>query len=244
MWTTTARIRKHIFGKPAGQPFATREMLGYGKRKSVDKAMERAVNLGIIIRVARGVFCKPLYQKGKLILPMLAEIVLTKAKAFGKELLMTHGKDAAFALKIAGSGNPHPTFVVSGFSSSFECLSRDFGDVRTVHLKGTNPLSKKFADNHVGIFMRAMKHLPKEDRCFEHFAKATESLNRTQRSELKNNSKWMPGWLNNFFWAKPPETRPEQDGPHFWNFLLKYMTYDELVEYKRANMRSEFSSDT
>jgi hypothetical protein len=234
MWTS-AEVKKHIFGIPDGQTFATRELLGYGHRNAIDALISRLIKAEVIKRVARGIFVKPLYVNGFVQMPTLAQIVITKAKAFGKDILSQHGKDAAVALQIMDSGNGEPTVVASGSSTSFVCESSDFGRVR-VHLRSANPLSRKFVNTHIGLFIRAMKSLPHGLRELEVFNKAKESFNRTQRKELKDASKWMPGWLSNMYWIKPPESPKPEWQSDSWDFLRKYLTDQEFSEYMRINV--------
>ncbi len=231
MWITS-KIRKHISDMPDGQPFATRELLGYGPRKAVDSAIYRLIRQQFIYRVARGLFMKMTDA-----MPTLAQIVLAKTKAFGKDVLLLHGKDAAVALKISGDSNGEPTVIAAGSSTSFRCESSDYGIVR-VHLKSSNQLSKKFENSHVGVFVRAMKSLPEEHRSEERFAKAKSDLNRTQRTELRDASRWMPGWLARMFWIQPRVAPEPQWGPHSWDFLRKYMTPQEFIDYMRINVSS------
>ena len=234
MWTT-AKIRRHLSKVPDGQTFATRELLGYGHRDAVDSAISRLVKAEVIMRVARGLFVKPLYVNGILQMPKLADIITAKAKAFGKEILLMHGKDAAHALKIGDSINKEPTVVASGSSTSFLCESSDYGKVR-VHLRSANVLSRKFVNTHIGLFMRAMKSLPQELRRLEVFCKARDSFNRKQKEELRNAALWMPGWLSNMFWMKPSEGTQSKYRTESWDFLRKYMTEDEFREYMRINV--------
>jgi hypothetical protein len=234
MWVI-ARIRKHISNIPDGQTFATRELLGYGHRDAVDAATSRLVKAEVIMRVARGIFVKPLYEKGILIMPKLADIVTTKAKAFGKEVLLQHGKDAAHALKISDSGNAEPTVVVTGSSTSFVCKSSDYGEVR-VHLRCANALSRKFVNTHIGLFIRGMKSLPQWLRKLEIFEKARESFNRTQKEELRAAALWMPGWLSNMFWMPPGKSHETVHETDSCEFLRKYMTDEEYKEFLRLNV--------
>jgi Family of unknown function (DUF6088) len=247
MWTTAA-VRKYVFNLSDGQVFATRELLGFGKRGAVDKALGRLVGAAVIVRVARGVFVKPFYDScGKLILPTLAQIVMTKAQAFGKQIF-THGKDAAHAFGFVESDsetpiakNEEPTFTASGSSTSFLC-KRDFGWVR-VHLRSSSPLSKKFVDTTVGLFYRAMRSIRSvigSDADVEcaNFAKAHDSFNKTQRNEVKAAAKWMPGWLSQLFWFKLPSKGQTRSEDYSCEFLRKYMTDEEYVEFMRSNVSS------
>ncbi len=203
MWIT-AKIRKFIFGLADGQTFATRELLNFGPRKAVDSALYRLIDKKIIVRAARGVFFKPSDDNENPKMPPLAQIVATKTRAFSKDALVQHGKDAAQVLGIATQGNLAPTVVASGSSTSFVCESSDYGNCR-VHIRNANPLSRRFGNSHIGLFFRAMKSLPQADRKLHIFLKAQHKFDRTQRQELRDASMWMPGWLAQMFWLKPQD---------------------------------------
>ena len=233
----SARIRQHVFNVPDGQPFATRDLLAYGPRGAVDKAIQRLIRAEVIVRVARGVFVKPIYEKGKLKLPTLAKVVLTKAHAFGKKLFI-HGTDAACALNIIDYRNDEPTFVASGSSSSFLCNSADFGRVR-VHFRGSSPLSQKFGDTGLGLIFRAMRALPSFLREPAFLGKVVEPFcfGRTQRREFREASKWMPGWLSKMLWIKGPVPRDTSFEPPSWDSLRKHMTAEEFAEFAAREIR-------
>ena len=145
MWIS-AKIRQHVFNLPENEPFATRDLLEYGPRDAVDKAIQRLLKDEVIMRVARGIFVKPVYEMGVLKLPTLAQIAQTKARAFGRRL----SSAGADALAVIESDNQEPAFVSSGSSSSFLCRSADFGQVR-VHFRCASALAKRGGDSALGL---------------------------------------------------------------------------------------------
>ncbi len=248
MWTS-AKIRHHISDIPDGQTFATREFLGYGTRDAVDKAIQRLVKGQVIVRVARGVFLKTLIVEGVLQLPSLAQIVLTKAQAFGKQILV-HGNDAAYALGIATTKNEEPTFTASGSSSSFICLDPDLGEVR-VHFRSCSPLAKKFGDTPIGLIFRGMRSLPKDLRTCDALNLATEVCNfgRIERKEFLDSAKWMPSWLSRLILAVslPNETTQTMVAATAasgtavspsWEFLKKHMTEEEYSDFAKRELKT------
>jgi hypothetical protein len=237
MWIS-AQVRQLIFDLPDGQPFPTRDLLGCGPRDAVDKAIQRLIKAEVLMRVARGIFVKPLYEKGILKLPTLAQIALAKARAFGKKLLV-HGTDAACAIGILESGNEEPTFIASGSSTSFLCESADFGVVR-VHFRSSSPLTKKFEDTSIGLIFRGMRSLPHHLREPARLAQAVEHFDfgRTQRKEFKDAAKWMPAWLSKLIWNKPSAGRDTAAvSLPSWDFLKKHMTEAEFADFAAREIK-------
>ncbi len=241
----SAKVRKYIANLPEEQPFATRELLGFGPRGAIDKLLSRLVEASLLYRVARGIFIKfNADADGRPFLPTLAQIVKTKAQAFAKQIF-THGKDAAhaFQMLVSESGelaepNAAPTFVASGSSTSFLCESSDFGLAR-VHFRSSSPLSKKFLDDKSGLFFRAMRNIqlsamskpPHE----ENFCRTHMLFNKKERAAAKEASKWMPTWLSRMFWMKPPALDDLKQS-NSWDFLKKYMTDAQVAEYLKNNI--------
>lgn len=195
---TSAQIRWHISRMGDGELFATRDLLSYGPRQAIDKAIQRMIKRKMIIRLARGVFMKALYIKGKLSLPPLIDIVRTKAVAFGKRIY-THGRDAANAFNIVLSGNSAPTFAASGYSSKFRCQSAEFEAV-TVHFKGTSPRDQKLRDTIAGQVIRALRYLGAKSVDQSVWLKTMRGLSKQQHRELKASLKWMPEWMASYWW--------------------------------------------
>ncbi len=111
---TSSQVRRHIFRLNDDKPFSIRDFLNYGSRAAVDQTFYRLVNLGIIIRVARG-----LYIKATSKLPDVGEIAQAKAAAFHKYIVQ-HGQNAAYTLKLIDSHRSNKyIFACIGHSSSF-----------------------------------------------------------------------------------------------------------------------------
>lgn len=183
---TAAMIRKHIFNLPQGVIFSTRELLIYGTRAAVDQTLYRLVNIGKIIRLARGLFIRFFHGMPS---PSLAEIAKHKAKAFGRQII-SHGRDAAKALGLVSSAKRKrgSIFAVSGRSSKFRA-----GD-RVIRLEGTSPRKMAFGESRIGIMIRAMWHAGKES-LRENIEIATSELRHEERQQLRLSVGTMPDWM-------------------------------------------------
>ena len=186
---TAAMIRKHIFNLPQGVIFSTRELLIYGTRAAVDQTLYRLVNVGKIIRLARGLFIRFFHG---MTLPSLTEIAKHKAKAFGRQIIC-HGRDAAKALGLVNSGKDKKgnIFAVSGRSSTFRA-----GD-RVVRLEGTSPRKMVLGESKIGAMIRALWHAGKEN-LRENIEIATSELRHEERRQLRQSVGAMPDWIGCF----------------------------------------------
>jgi hypothetical protein len=199
----TARVKRHIMKLRANEPFATRDLLSYGKRDTVDKALQRMVKKGWILRLARGVFVKPPRDGSGLKLPSLMQIAWTKAKAFGKELFV-HGGKAAHKLQLLPPPPEQPTFIATGHSTSFRCTCLEFKETR-IHFKSTAPRAVKLADTAAGQVIRAFRHIGARQLDYSMWRKVRSKLDRSQSNELDDAIKWMPTWMSDVYWRTQAE---------------------------------------
>jgi hypothetical protein len=172
-------IRRFIFDLPSGKIFTTRDCLGFGLRGAVDTALHRLVYLGIIIRLARGVFVRDEKHLRKITAREVAE---EKARAFGKDVI-DHGANAAkeFGL-LPGNTARYLFHVNSGHSSSFKfSLGR-------IHLKGISQKRMRLGESRAGKSVRALDK--------ELYQSVSLRLNHADREELRRNIRWMPAWLS------------------------------------------------
>src|SRR5271155_2175776 len=111
---TTSNIISHINRLSKDQIFTTRELLSYGSRTAIDKALGRMVKSERIVRLCRGVFIRdPGLKK-----PTALEVARAKAHAFGKRIAV-YGANIAKELGLVDFFPTEPVFLVSGRSSSF-----------------------------------------------------------------------------------------------------------------------------
>jgi len=199
----TARVKRHIMKLKANEPFATRDLLSYGKRDTIDKALQRMVKRGWILRLARGIFIKPSQDETGLKLPSLLQIALTKAKAYGKELFV-HGGNAAHNLQLLSSPPEKPTFAASGHSTSFRCTCLEFKDTR-IHFRSASPKTVKLADSTAGQAIRAFLHIGARQFDYAIWRKVRSKLERSQSIELDDAIKWMPTWMSDVYWRTQAE---------------------------------------
>ena len=229
MYTTSPHVKRHIFALPEGQLFATRDLLSYGPRHAVDKALQRLVKAGWIMRLARGIFMKTIDAKTEHMLPTVAQIAAIKAAAFGKQLFI-HGKNAASHLKLGLFDNDEPTFLVTGYSSCFCCKAKE-GKMVRVHFRSSNAVASKLGDSKLGLIMRGIRQVGKEKLEPLILEKATRGLNRPERQKWRESIKWMPKWMTDLYWRLMRPTKTAMEQPRVSVSLL-----EDLFELKPGSL--------
>ena len=193
-------IRSHINRLREDVIFTTRDFLCYGTRSAVDTALHRLIKKDMIIRVCRGVFIKWTVKAFRGDLPTAQEVAQTKARAFGKEILV-HKKDAAAQLGLIESGNDSPTFATFGRTTSFQ-----FSDQR-IKLAHISPKDAKHEDTFTGLFTRALRQLGWHDQAPITIGKLISDKNRKEREMIYQAAAMMPSWISDQFKSDDISTR-------------------------------------
>ncbi len=186
MYTATL-IRRHINQLKEDKPFSIRDFLNYGSRNAVDQVFHRLVKSHQIIRVARGLFIKDTSP-----MPSILDVALVKATAFGK-MLVTHGSQAAYQLRLSTNTDGEPVFACSGASSSFR-----FGNIR-IRFTSSSPRKISLGNSLAGLTIRALWHLGKPMCSAQLICDSLCPFIRDDRQELRKQIKIMPSWLASYF---------------------------------------------
>jgi hypothetical protein len=182
-----SKIRRHINQLSGEVLFNNREFLRYGSRAVVDWTLSKLCKEGVIIREARGVYRRALIPQVPA--PSLLQIVIFKAKAFGRRIVKDF-LDSAKDCGISGvEGNSELTFITDGAPSSFVTMS----GIR-VYLK--NCCARKVG-LHDGLIHRVIKGLWHFGNPLkrENALAATMPFGRTERKEFREQAGLMPGWM-------------------------------------------------
>jgi hypothetical protein len=119
-------------------------------------------------------------------LPAAIEVARAKARAFCKEIF-THPRDIAKDLGIIQDGNPQPTWVTVGRTTSFQC------GTSTITLAGSVPRKVIINESKAGQTISALWHVGADQSMLQTLL---QKLGRFQRQELLKANTWMVGWLS------------------------------------------------
>jgi hypothetical protein len=140
-------VKRYINLLPEGQIFTTRDVLQFGMRAAVDKALQRLIFKDFIVRLARGVFVK---EGSRRTIYSDLEIAHAKAAAFGRRILLAPIAVADPDSRNFGEPTCNQTFYIDGHTSSFK-----IGD-RTITFKHSAPRKLRMTSTRSGEVARAL----------------------------------------------------------------------------------------
>ena len=186
---TMSLIRKHVHSLFEGQLFSTRDCLNFGRRGAVDQALSRLVQMGVILRVARGIFLR---QEARTRVPSIAEIAVAKAKAFFRRIYSdADGASEKLKPKLTPSARQpaERSFFTNGSTSSFHTVHG------RVYFRRVAPRKTELENNPHGLVIRVLWSLGRNGISDEIIQEVTSTLTRTDNSMLKKSCAIMPAWL-------------------------------------------------
>ncbi len=182
---TISLVRRHVNRMDYGQPFSIRDLLAYGRRKTIDQYIYLMVKEGYLVRLAAGVLMKagPCTPR-----PSAEEVAEVKARAFGRKIAI-HGADGARKLGLNSKGNRDVIFYTNGHSTSFR-----YGSIR-VHLKMTSQRRLEISDAEGGLVVRALWYRGRRHVTSLAAERVCRELTHIQRQEIRKKVRSFPQWL-------------------------------------------------
>jgi hypothetical protein len=182
-------IRRFISLLEEGEIFTTRDVLQFGIRNAVDRALSRLVLSGRIIRLARGVFVRDTLVPRKY---SDLEIATAKARAFGRKIV----RAPLVVINPLSRGYAEPvcnkTFYIDGHSSKFK-----IGDT-TITFKHSAPRKRKLSKTKAGETARSLWYLGQKFVDGDLLKNAIYGMQHSgdDRLVFQKNIRWMPAWLS------------------------------------------------
>lgn len=187
MMSTAETIRNRVMKTRLGEPFTNTQFLKLGSRASVDKALSRLVEEGVINRITRGVFMRPKTNRfiGE-VMPDVIKVVEVMAKERG-ETIQIHGAEAARRFKLSTQVPTMPVFYTSGPSRELK-----IGNL-TVKLKHASHRKLLLAGKRPGLALSALWYLGKNNVNANVVGTIREGLTAEEFETLKQTD--MPEWM-------------------------------------------------
>lgn len=195
MGINTAKLVDSFIKKlPAGETFASAELLKFGSRANIDKVLSRLVKAKKLVRVARGIFLK----QEKLpycddILPAPSKIAETVARVSG-ETITIHGAEAARQLELTTQVQTKPIFLTSGPTRHIKVADTE------IYLKHVAPRKLANSNNIVGLVVSALWYLGRDNVSTQVISKIKSRLTEEQFMQVEKNVSTMPSWMANAFY--------------------------------------------
>ena len=155
-----------------GSPFPVERFYALGSVASVQKAMSRLTQQGVLVRVAKGMYARPKPLKNMPSIKMTAkaeDVAMAWAKLNGYKLV-PQGLEAAYRLGLQTQAPVKTVYWSSGPSREFKIGNQS---VIVIH---TTDTKLRWASQPVGVFYRALLTLSAEHTSVEKLKKAISRL--------------------------------------------------------------------
>ena len=186
------KILSNIKKRGRGAIFFANDMVQYGQRQSVLKALERMAAAGTILRVARGIYCYPKIDKELglgILYPSLDEIAQAVAKRDKARIAPT----GVYALNVLGLSTQVQMNVVYLTDGTARRLK--VGNGKGILFKHTAPKNLAFKSKTAMYITSALKELGQSGVTQEHKAKIKELLQEEEKKNVLSDAALIPSWI-------------------------------------------------
>ena len=186
------KILSNIKKRGRGSIFFANDMVQYGQRQSVLKALERMAAAGMILRVARGIYCYPKIDKELglgILYPSLDEIAQAVAKRDKARIAPT----GVYALNVLGLSTQVQMNVVYLTDGTARRLK--VGNGKGILFKHTAPKNLAFKSKTAMYITSALKELGQSGVTQEHKAKIKELLQEEEKENVLSDAALIPSWI-------------------------------------------------
>lgn len=180
-------IVKRIKYMPKGRPFLGSLFGQSGSRASVNKALSRLVNAGVLERIVRGVYMRPKASKYTgMVRASPLEVVRLMTEASG-ETIQIHGAEAVRLMGLSTQMQLLPTLYTSGSTRKIH-----IGNA-TVRLQHAPKDRFQHAKTKIGIALTALHYIGKESLSLEITSHIQKALSEDEFKTLQ--ACRMPEWM-------------------------------------------------
>lgn len=175
-----------------GYVFFADRFAKYGSATNIRKALSLLVQDGIIIRVARGIYCYPKIDKQLglgIIYPTIDEI----AQAIGKRDKARIVPTGMYALNLLGLSEQVPMNCVYLTDGTPRTIAIRSG--RTIKFKHTAPKNLAFQNNLAMLICFALREIGQDNITDQHLTRIRELLHQDNKEQILHDLPLMPIWI-------------------------------------------------
>lgn len=190
-----SKILRRVRGLGRGIVFVPGDFLDLGSRAATDLALHRLVKMGLLRRLARGLYH---YPKKHATLGELSPTIDEIAKSLaGKDRLRLQpsGAYAANLLRLSDQVPMRAVFLTDGPSRKVKVGARE------IVLKRTTPRNMASAGRTSGLVIQALRHLGKQHVTFERVAHLRQLLSESDRAQILRDLRLAPAWMHPYLRA-------------------------------------------
>lgn len=185
--TISKMIAAELEGAPEGETLSAKELLHLGGRAAVDQALSRLVKRGLLIRVGRGLYTRPVRTRFGTRAPTVEAIVETIARKSG-ETITVNGAVEANKLGLTTQNSVRSIYLTSGTSREFNVGKK------VVELKHVPMWQLYSPKSRAGSAVRALAWFGKPNAS-ETLQVLRGSLSGVEKEELLALRAQVPGWM-------------------------------------------------
>jgi hypothetical protein len=193
--TTANEIRHAIEALPEGKAFPAKDLLPLGTRAAVDQTLYRMANEKKILRVARGIYARPKWNKyvNAYVVPEPYEVAELVAKARGAKIGPT-GAEAVHRFGLSTQMPMKPVYATTGRTGEVKV------GTNTIRFHHVAPRNMQYAGTPVGTAIAALRYLGKKHVTRHVIATLERALTKEDFQTLRQATTALPGWaMDKFF---------------------------------------------
>lgn len=192
--STAELVRTRIEATPLGEPFSSAELLTLGTRAAIDHSLSRLTKAGVIARITRGVYVRPIMNEyvGQ-VTPEPFKIAQAVARGTGAQVSM-NGAEAARRLELSTQMSTQSLFLTTGRTRQ---ISIGKSKIRLQH---TSARKLALAGRPAGMALSALYYLGREEVTTTVIEKIKAKLAPTEFEQLRRSTVLMPSWMCDVFY--------------------------------------------
>jgi hypothetical protein len=187
------KVLEQIKKSNRGRLLFAGDFVRLGEQKTINKALERLTNEGVIFRISRGIYCYPKIDKVLglgVLYPTLEDIAEAVAKRDKARIVPT----GIYALNRLGFSTQIPMNIVYLTDGSERKLNLSNG--ATIEFRNAAPKNFAFKSQLAMLLTFAYKNIGKDNIAPEILAHTKELLAKEDRKVIEKDYQLMPAWVS------------------------------------------------
>ena len=186
----TSKIKQRIVGKGRGAIFAPADFLDIGSRASVDQALSRLADQGVIRRLTRGLYDYPKQSPRFGLLSPSADDVAKAVARKDSQVLQPSPAMAANQLGLSTQVPSKPTYMTDGPTRT-KRIGR-----QVIQFRNASSKTLVGAGQKTGAVFQALRYVGKDRIDDQVISKLAGALDRKDRVLLSRQSRHVPAWMH------------------------------------------------
>ena len=186
----TTKIKQRIIGKGRGAIFAPTDFLDIGSRASVDQALSRLADQGMIRRLTRGLYDYPKQSPRFGLLSPSADDIARAVARKDSQVLQPSPAMAANQLGLSNQVPSKPTYMTDGPTRT-KRVGR-----QVIQFRNASSKTLVGAGQKTGAVFQALRYVGKDRVDDQVISKLAGALDGKDRVLLSRQSRHVPAWMH------------------------------------------------